>query len=299
MSRTSWILVALLLLGACGYLLVRTEGLARDLDALERVQRLPNAAILRAGAPPAAPASAPGPELVGSHAPPADEARMDRLERQLEGLLGRLKQREKSWEELQELVAELSRTRQAANEQAAVGSSRNIISALAQAQQAAKADEDQDGTGEYMGFLELSGAAAGRMAGALVPPVLSRAFQVLNQNGEVLRNGYLYRLYLPDARGAGVGEPVTGFRLGQVDPDLAETTWCIYAWPEQYGKTGTRTFFTNQGGDVLATDAPAYSGTGKGPPPDAAFVPAHRGTITGAVAFSVAACDGNVWKQVN
>lgn len=299
MSRTSWILVALLLLGACGYLLVRTEGLARDLDALQRVQRLPNAAILRAGAPPAAPVSAPGPELVGSHAPPADEGRMDRLERQLEGLLGRLKQREASWEALEELVGELRGARQAANEAAAVATSRNVISALAQSQQSAKADEDQDGTGEYAGFLELSGAAAGRMAGVLVPPVLSRAFQVLNQNGEVLRNGYLYRIYLPDARGAGVGEPATGYRLGQVDPDLAETTWCVYAWPEQYGKTGTRTFFVNQGGDTLATDAPAYSGSGHGPDADAAFQPSHRGGIVGLPAVGGVGADGNVWKQVN
>jgi hypothetical protein len=137
------------------------------------------------------------------------------------------------------------------------------------------------------------------MARTRVPPVLASAFRTLTANGEVLRAGYLYRIYLPDARGAGVGEPATGFAPGQVSPDLAETTWCMYAWPEQYGKTATRTFFTNQGGDVLATDAPAYSGSGHGPAHDAAFLPAHRGTITGAVAIGTAGSDGNAWKQVN
>ncbi len=71
----------------------------------------------------------------------------------------------------------------------------------------------------------------------------------------------------------------------------------MYAWPLAYGKTGKRTFFTNQGGDVLATDAPAYSGSGAGPAFDAAFK--ERGRITAATAIGVVGSDGNEWKQVN
>ncbi len=48
---------------------------------------------------------------------------------------------------------------------------------------------------------------------------------------------------------------------------------------------------------MLATDAPAYSGTGAGPSSDAAFK--ERGRITGAVAYETIGTDGNEWKQVN
>ena len=84
-------------------------------------------------------------------------------------------------------IPNLLAARLSANETAAIATLRNIVSAQAQFQQSGKADTDTDGTGEYGGFLELSGAAAGRMAAVLVPPVLSGAFRVLNAGGEVTR----------------------------------------------------------------------------------------------------------------
>src|SRR5438046_386876 len=81
------------------------------------------------------------------------------------------------------LLAEHAR----ANETAAVATLRNVISAQAQFQMSAKADTDNDNNGEYGGFIEMSGAAPGRMAGILTPPVLSGAFRALTANGEVLR----------------------------------------------------------------------------------------------------------------
>ncbi len=195
-------------------------------------------------------------------------------------------------------IPNLLAARLSANETAAIATLRNIISAQAQFQQGAKADTDNDGTGEYGGFIELSGAAAGRMAAPLVPPVLSGAFRVLNANGEVSRSGYFFRVYLPDDAGDGVGEPQVGYADdGSLNGDLAETTWCCYAWPVNYNQSGNRTFFTNQGGDVIATEDSAYSGTGAGPAAEAAF---QAGTaITGSVAIGVAGVDGNTWKQVN
>ena len=86
---------------------------------------------------------------------------------------------------------------------------------------------------------------------------------------------------------------------GLVNADLVETTWCAYAWPVNYGQSGNRTFFTNQGGDLVATESNGYSGTASGPASDAAFKPADAGKITGAVAIGVAGVDSNVWKQVN
>ena len=195
-------------------------------------------------------------------------------------------------------IPNLLAARLSANETAAIATVRNIISAQAQFQQSAKADEDNDGTGEYGGFIELSGAAAGRMAGVLVPPVLSGSFRVLNANAEVSRSGYFFKVFIADAAGAPVPEPQTGFAIGGgQNADLSETTWCVYAWPVNYNQSGNRTFFTNQGGDVIATEASAYSGTGNGPAGDAAFQTA--GVITGPVAIAMAGADGNTWKQVN
>ena len=195
-------------------------------------------------------------------------------------------------------IPNLLAARLSANETAAIATLRNIISAQAQFQQSGKADTDDDGTGEYGGFVELSGAAAGRMTAILVPPVLSGAFKVLNANGEVSRSGYFFRVYLPDNAGAGVGEPAVGYADdGSLDGDLAETTWCCYAWPVNYNQSGNRTFFTNQGGDVVTTEDNAYSGTGAGPAADAAFQVA--GAITGSVAIGGVGADTNTWKQVN
>jgi prepilin-type N-terminal cleavage/methylation domain-containing protein len=196
-------------------------------------------------------------------------------------------------------IPNLLAARLSANETAAVATLRNIISAQAQFQQSAKADEDNDGTGEYGGFIELSGAAAGRMAGGvLVPPVLSGAFRVLNAGGEVSRSGYFFTMFIPDSNGAPVQEPQAGYAAGGAqDADLAETTWCAYAWPVNYNQSGNRTFFTNQGGDLVATEFNGYSGTTNGPGGDAAFQNANA--ITGSVAIGIVGADGNTWKQVN
>jgi prepilin-type N-terminal cleavage/methylation domain-containing protein len=196
-------------------------------------------------------------------------------------------------------IPNLLAARLSANETAAIATLRNIISAQAQFQQGAKADTDNDGTGEYGGFYEMSAGGTGRLlAGTvLTPPVLSGAFRILNVNGEVSRSGYFFRMFLPNPAGAGVGEPQTGYTAALVNADLSETTWCAYAWPVNYQQSGNRTFFTNQGGDVIATEKNTYSGTGAGPAPDAAFKVA--GAITGSVAIGVAGSDGNVWKQVN
>ncbi|NUN52043.1 MAG: hypothetical protein HUU06_04530, partial [Planctomycetaceae bacterium] len=46
---------------------------------------------------------------------------------------------------------------------------------------------------------------------------------------------------------------------------------CCYAWPVNYGQSGNRTFFTNQGGDVIATESSTYSGSAAAPAAGAAF----------------------------
>ena len=81
-----------------------------------------------------------------------------------------------------------------------------------------------------------------------------------------------------------------------INADLVETTWCAYAWPVNFGQSGNRTFFTNQGGDVVNTEFANFSGTAAGPQSDAAFKPADAGKITGSVAIGVVGVQGGTWK---
>ncbi|MHC4549505.1 MAG: type II secretion system protein [Planctomycetota bacterium] len=182
------------------------------------------------------------------------------------------------------------------NETAAIATLRNIISAQSQFQTTARADDNNNGVGEYGVFGELSGGSGVRGGAILNPPVLSTAFRAVNANGEVSRSGYLYTMFLPDVAGAGVAEVGGGGAGATVDPDISETTWCAYAWPSNYGNTGNRTFFVNQGGDIVASEDTAYSGTGNGPASNAAFG-GSGATITGSTATGMTGRDGNFWKQ--
>ncbi|MFM8979691.1 MAG: DUF2950 family protein [Planctomycetia bacterium] len=198
-------------------------------------------------------------------------------------------------------IPNLLAARLSANETAAAATLRNVVSSQAQFQQGAKADQDGDGSGEYGGFIEMSGKGAGRMTAVLTPPVLGSAFQVLNAQGAVTRSGYFFKMWLPSSAGAGVAEnQTTGYTTSSgVDSDRAETTWCCYAWPVNYNQTGNRTFFTNQQGDVLSIEVSTYTGPTGGPGADAAFK--TSGTITGVADLNGPGQSGQTasnWKQV-
>jgi len=191
-----------------------------------------------------------------------------------------------------------------ANETAAIATLRNISSAQAQFQATAKGDTDNDGTGEFGCFLELSGAVDVRgsaVIGTLNPPVLSGAFRRPNVAGDVSRSGYFFRIYLPgSAANSVVADAAGGTWL--VEPDLAETTWCCYAWPVNYGNSGNRTFQVNQTGDVTSSEnngAP-YNGTALMPAGGAAFIaPSAADSITALTAVGTTGGDGTMWRQVN
>jgi hypothetical protein len=192
----------------------------------------------------------------------------------------------------------LRTARGAANDSAAIATLRNLSSAQAQFQAAAAADRDRDGCGEYGSFRELSGACDVRgdaKVGVLNPPVLSGAFRAPTPEGAIVRSGYHYAIYLPDSRGGGVNPDAHGY--AHLDDDLAETTWCAYAWPVNQGESGRRVFFINQCGDVLTTETTGYSAS-KPPPPGAAFLTGGD-TITGEMAVGKGGQDGNVWRHVN
>jgi prepilin-type N-terminal cleavage/methylation domain-containing protein len=196
-----------------------------------------------------------------------------------------------------------------ANETSAISTLRNVSSSQAQFQASAKADVDNDGSGEFGLFRELSGAIgvrtiadASTVGAVMNPPVLSGAFRTFNTNHEVSRSGYLFHMVLPGAGGLGVIEKASGALAANLSSDLAETSWCCYAWPASYSTSGNRTFFVNQTGDIIGTDVPTYSGTN-------VFVASNAGAafktggaltnITGMVAVGTRGRDTQLWKQIN
>jgi hypothetical protein len=193
----------------------------------------------------------------------------------------------------------MGHAREGANEVAAIATLRNCSSAQAQFQATAKADVDSDGTGEFGSFVELSGAKevrGMRNFGRLNPPVLSGAFRNPSGRGVVSRSGYHFVIYLPSHDGEGVRADREGF--GRISAEYAETTWCAYAWPVNYGESGRRTFMVNQTGDVVSVDDERYSGD-RGPLPGAAYRDGGAYSIIGLTAIGVEGQDGNLWRQVN
>ena len=201
-----------------------------------------------------------------------------------------------------------------ANETSAISTLRNITSCQAQFQSSAKADSDNDGTGEFGVFREMSGSIPVRTAvdgtntgGSVInPPVLSGAFRTLNANAEVSRSGYLFKIFVPGVGGAGVEETATGAGdtlAANCDADLCETSWCAYAWPASYGNSGNRSFFVNQAGDITGTDEPTYDGTSDIDSANAGAAfrsgTGGNGNITGQQAIGTAGRDTNIWKQIN
>lgn len=235
-------------------------------------------------APPAAPAPLAEADDPAPRAPGEVEAeiralwvRVDELDVELKRLdeeQGKLKAKvDPATEILALLVREkpkLMSARLQANEVAAIATLRNVTAAQAQIQACSCIDRDQDGIGEFAGFMEMSGGGAGRMSRALRPPVLSRAFQKVDPNGVVVRSGYCFQVWLPGRDGAFVAEGERGFTEDSgVDPEAAERVWCAYAWPVEEG-SGKRVFFVSQEGDVLGAPAKAV-GRESGPTADTAM----------------------------
>ena len=208
-------------------------------------------------------------------------------------------------------IPNLLAARLSANETSAVSTLRNLTSCQGQFQAGAKADCDNDGTGEFGMFRELSGATAVRTSAdgsqtggsTLNPAVLSGAFRTMNTNAEVSRSGYLFKVFLPGTAGAAVGEAVgTANFAASVDNDLTETTYCCYAWPASYGNSGNRTFFVNQGGDITGTEKSTYTATGAFTAAKAGYafrLGGSDGAITGTQAIGTKGRDSQTWKQIN
>ncbi len=191
-----------------------------------------------------------------------------------------------------------------ANESAAIATLKNISSAQSQCQASGVIDTNTNGAGEYGFFGELSGKSVVRGGTQRIsPPVLSTAFGNV-ANSQVTRSGYIFQMYLPDNTAAGIVEDATGGYTGSsVDGGQAETLWCCYAWPAVQGNSGKRSFFVNQGGDVLATNhnggGTPYNGTGTAPVFNAALAASGSAFMSTAVAANTLGQDGFTWTVVN
>jgi len=185
-------------------------------------------------------------------------------------------------------VPNLLAARLTANETAAIATLRTITSAQATFKTSSEVDTNNNGVGEFGSMGEL---AQGE------PPVLASSFDKVNASGEVSRSGYYFQMFLPDNTGLGIEDVSGGGRGVTVDAEVAENTWCCYAWPVKYGKSGKRTFFVSDGGDIVHTKNSSYSGSAAGPPSNSAFA-GNAGTdsITGPVALGATGRDGQFWK---
>jgi len=196
-----------------------------------------------------------------------------------------------------------------ANESAAIATLKNISSSQAQCQASGAIDANNNGAGEYGYFGELSGAVvvrndeSGGVGSDLISPaVLSGAFSNVTA-ARVLRSGYWFQMYLPDAAADGLAEAATGGASGvSVGAANAEVLWMCYAWPASRGNTGNSAFFVNQSGDVLKArnTIMSYDGTTTTPVPMAAFLgTVGSPTMSSKIATNAAGQDGETWTVVN
>lgn len=204
------------------------------------------------------------------------------------------------------VVASLGSTTRSANEAAAIATLKNVVTAQKYCRASAGIDVDGDRQGEFGFFAELAGTVPVRnyfgYKRKLAPPVLSSAFGVM-WTSQILMAGYIFQMFLPDTTGAGVYEDFTGgdWDNGQgVDPTNAEQWWCCYAWPAVHARTGKRTFFVNQSGEILATDGGvvAYSGLIPQPSQYSAFSANSTAGMGDPTAANGSGADGNFWYVV-
>lgn len=188
------------------------------------------------------------------------------------------------------------------NESAAIATLKNISSAQSQCQASGAIDVDGNGCGEY-GFLgELAAQVATRAGKRIDPPILSSAFGDVVAS-RVERSGYVFQMFLPGRDQMGITEDSAGGDPGNdngVDAGQAEILWCCYAWPQSYGWSGKRTFFVNQSGDLLATNAAAVAYDGDRSPCScpAAFAASASVSMSAIMAANTVGHDGNFWVVI-
>ena len=215
-------------------------------------------------------------------------------------------------------IPRLMSARLSANEAAAISALRSISTGQAPIQSMSAIDTDADGAGEYGYFGELSGIDPLRITGGfppapaagtvgtdeLFPAILSSNFGNVAAS-VVVRQGYIFQMWLPAATAGGVvgaipEAPNGGSSAAFPDPNNGELMWCCYAWPVEVHKSGNRAFFTSHEGELLQClnrSATPYNGAVKMPPFDEAF--AGPGDMHSALRIGVVGGNDNtLWTPV-
>ena len=199
-----------------------------------------------------------------------------------------------------------------ANESAAIALLKQIATSQTQLKATALIDANNNGTGEYGFFQELSGVRGvktgtppnlSETTTKVHPPTLSPAFGQMGTVGLFAgteRSGYHFVMALPGNVGQWVVEPAPSAPYVDVDPAQAESYWACYAWPSRYAHTGKRIFFINQSGVILqAMNANTrYSGHSSVIQVQDVLLPGGE-FMTSPLAINATGTYGNVWTVVN
>ena len=215
----------------------------------------------------------------------------------------------------------LLRARISSNETSAIGSLRTCSTSQSQFQNATVKDRDLDGVGEYGFFTELSGIAAlpvGASTGTPArPSFMNSVFGTTSSAnvGTANKSGFNFKMYLPTgAAAAPTGEDgtvvativVTAVPTAAALVNAQETRWATYAWPTSAGNSGNKSFFVNQGGEVIATsNLPTgvsslfYTGTTTTPGANAIFTTTSTLDIDGALLIGVPNALSLIWNPTS
>jgi len=210
-------------------------------------------------------------------------------------------------------IPNLLRSRTAANESTAIGTLKTIATQEAIFRQQAEVDQNGNGAGEYGLLGELAGEIALRPSTARLanPAYISQQFRTGGNhgNGVAQKSGYLFKLYLSNATSGNLeavgddrslgGDTTTGgpAASAQAIPPQ-ESGFALYAWPTEFGSTGTRAFFINEIGEVYTTkmEHAKYYGTAAMPAADAAYVKGGRAFASRISSGRTVGNDGNRWS---
>jgi prepilin-type N-terminal cleavage/methylation domain-containing protein len=185
-----------------------------------------------------------------------------------------------------------------ANENVTIGTLRTLSTAQFRFKSMSLVDRDHSGSYEYGTLPELAGVDPVRQTGEqLSPSLVAASIGAIDARGYLLRQGYYYAVFLPDAAGAGL--IATPANLPAVDPRHAESSYTLLAWPAVYGQTGRAAYFVNEQGEVLKSLTARYSGGEVPPPPGAGLTGVAPAMIVGGrPAAGAVGADGNTWLPV-
>jgi prepilin-type N-terminal cleavage/methylation domain-containing protein len=238
-------------------------------------------------------------------------------------------------------VPNLLAAKLAANETSAIATLRSVSAAEALIQGTGRIDVDRDSVGEFATFVELVGEAGIRtrlVAGSgsrdpgadfntqgprLDPPGMTPAtIDYMENTGHLVKSGYAFMVFLPDANDDDAGWVHESIRLvttgrgrnrktveqvrllnagggpNRIGIDLSESLWCAYGHPVGLGRTGNRVFFLSQQGDLLhsGNETAKHQGQTTVIPPRSAYTGSG---ITSAPAVGTRGNDGDTWKVTN